>query len=53
MQGKSKKKFRILRAAGPLTPVILGTVFVKIFHPQSISVVRYPNLIIFSTFGAF
>ncbi|XP_074558582.1 sulfate transporter 4.1, chloroplastic-like [Curcuma longa] len=37
--GKSRKKFRILRAAGPLTPVILGTVFVKIFHPNSISVV--------------
>ncbi|KAG6498637.1 hypothetical protein ZIOFF_038358 [Zingiber officinale] len=37
--GKSRKKFRSLRAAGPLTPVILGTVFVKIFHPDSISVV--------------
>ncbi|RWR76843.1 STAS domain-containing protein [Cinnamomum micranthum f. kanehirae] len=37
--GKSKKHLRFLRAAGPLTAVILGTTFVKIFHPSSISVV--------------
>ncbi|XP_077214484.1 putative sulfate transporter 4.2 isoform X2 [Tasmannia lanceolata] len=37
--GKSKKSLRFLRAAGPLTAVVLGTTFVKIFHPSSISVV--------------
>ncbi|XP_042398288.1 sulfate transporter 4.1, chloroplastic-like [Zingiber officinale] len=37
--GKTNKKFRSVRAAGPLTPVIVGTIFVKIFHPHSISVV--------------
>ncbi|KAG1365749.1 putative Sulfate transporter 4.1, chloroplastic [Cocos nucifera] len=37
--GKSKKCLRSLRAAGPLTAVVLGTTFVKIFHPSSISVV--------------
>ncbi|KAF3790965.1 putative sulfate transporter 4-2 [Nymphaea thermarum] len=37
--GKTKKKFRFLRAAGPLTAVVSGTVFVKVFHPSSISVV--------------
>jgi sulfate transporter 4 len=37
--GKKRKKLRFLRVAGPLTAVILGTVYVKIFHPQSISVV--------------
>ncbi|KAF3774757.1 Sulfate transporter 4-1 [Nymphaea thermarum] len=37
--GKSKKKLRFLRAAGPLTAVILGTAFMKLFHPSSISVV--------------
>ncbi|KAG9453712.1 hypothetical protein H6P81_006616 [Aristolochia fimbriata] len=37
--GKSSKRLRFLRAAGPLTAVVLGTVFVKIFHPSSISVV--------------
>lgn len=37
--GKKKKKLRFLRVAGPLTAVILGTVFVKILHPTSISVV--------------
>ncbi|XP_012072943.1 sulfate transporter 4.1, chloroplastic isoform X2 [Jatropha curcas] len=37
--GKSRKQFRFLRAAGPLTAVILGTTFVKIFHPSSISLV--------------
>ncbi|XP_061974072.1 sulfate transporter 4.1, chloroplastic-like isoform X2 [Populus nigra] len=35
--GKSRKRFRFLRPAGPLTAVVLGTVFVKIFHPSSIS----------------
>ncbi|XP_031484893.1 probable sulfate transporter 4.2 isoform X1 [Nymphaea colorata] len=37
--GKTKKKLRFLRAAGPLTAVVSGTVFVKVFHPSSISVV--------------
>jgi len=37
--GKKHKNLRFLRVAGPLTAVILGTVFVKILHPQSISVV--------------
>ncbi|OVA03550.1 STAS domain [Macleaya cordata] len=37
--GKSKKYLRFLRAAGPLTAVVLGTTFVKIFHPPSISLV--------------
>lgn len=37
--GKKRKKLRFLRVAGPLTAVILGTVFVKILHPTSISVV--------------
>ncbi|KAJ0962276.1 hypothetical protein J5N97_030104 [Dioscorea zingiberensis] len=37
--GKSNKNFRFLRASGPLTAVILGTTFVKLFHPSSISVV--------------
>ncbi|XP_054787738.1 sulfate transporter 4.1, chloroplastic-like isoform X2 [Prosopis cineraria] len=37
--GKSRKYLRFLRAAGPLTAVVLGTVFVKIFHPSTISVV--------------
>lgn len=37
--GKSKKSLQWLRAAGPLTAVVLGTTFVKIFHPSSISVV--------------
>ncbi|XP_057979499.1 sulfate transporter 4.1, chloroplastic-like [Malania oleifera] len=37
--GKSRKHLRFLRAAGPLTAVALGTTFVKIFHPSSISLV--------------
>ncbi|KAI3991539.1 hypothetical protein MKX01_017158 [Papaver californicum] len=37
--GKTKKSLRFLRAGGPLTAVVLGTAFVKIFHPASISVV--------------
>ncbi|XP_008788063.1 sulfate transporter 4.1, chloroplastic-like isoform X2 [Phoenix dactylifera] len=37
--GKSKKCLRWLRAAGPLTAVVLGIIFVKLFHPYSISVV--------------
>lgn len=40
LQGKSRKYLRFLRAAGPLTAVVLGTVFVKMFHPTSISLVR-------------
>ncbi|XP_061985623.1 sulfate transporter 4.1, chloroplastic-like [Populus nigra] len=37
--GKSRKQFRFLRAAGPLTGVVLGTLLVKMFHPSSISLV--------------
>ncbi|KAL5569148.1 hypothetical protein UlMin_025723 [Ulmus minor] len=37
--GKSRKYLRFLRAAGPLTGVVLGTAFVKIFNPSSISLV--------------
>ncbi|XP_038690887.1 sulfate transporter 4.1, chloroplastic-like isoform X1 [Tripterygium wilfordii] len=37
--GKSRKYLRFLRAAGPLTAVVLGTTFVKIFQPSSISLV--------------
>lgn len=37
--GKTRKNLRWLRAAGPLTAVVLGTTFVKIFHPPAISVV--------------
>ncbi|KAI3701345.1 hypothetical protein L2E82_45999 [Cichorium intybus] len=35
--GKTRKSLRFLRAGGPLTAVVLGTAFVKIFHPSSIS----------------
>ncbi|KAI3751393.1 hypothetical protein L2E82_22479 [Cichorium intybus] len=37
--GKTRKSLRFLRAGGPLTAVVLGTAFVKIFHPSSISLV--------------
>ncbi|KAL8093336.1 hypothetical protein AgCh_035279 [Apium graveolens] len=37
--GKTRKNMRFLRAAGPLTAVVVGTAFVKIFHPSSISLV--------------
>ncbi|KAK7295674.1 hypothetical protein RJT34_18585 [Clitoria ternatea] len=37
--GKSRKHLRFLRAAGPLTAVVLGTIFAKVFHPSSISLV--------------
>ncbi|KAJ6350176.1 hypothetical protein OIU78_006365 [Salix suchowensis] len=37
--GKSRKQFRFLQAAGPLTAVVLGTLLVKIYHPSSISLV--------------
>ncbi|KAM0010043.1 putative SLC26A/SulP transporter, STAS domain, sulfate anion transporter, STAS domain superfamily [Helianthus debilis subsp. tardiflorus] len=37
--GKTRKSLRFLRAAGPLTAVVLGTIIVKIFHPSSISLV--------------
>ena len=40
LQGKSNKRLRFLRASGPLTAVVLGTIFVKIFHPPAIPVVR-------------
>ncbi|KAL9297428.1 hypothetical protein ACSQ67_023324 [Phaseolus vulgaris] len=38
-KGKSRKYLRFLRAAGPLTAVVLGTTFAKVFHPPSISLV--------------
>ncbi|GJN12915.1 hypothetical protein PR202_ga31240 [Eleusine coracana subsp. coracana] len=38
--GKSSKRLRFLRASGPLTAVVFGTIFVKFFHPPAISVVR-------------
>ncbi|KAA3481701.1 putative sulfate transporter 4.2 [Gossypium australe] len=37
--GKSRKRLRFLRAMGPLTAVVLGTTFVKIYHPSSITLV--------------
>ncbi|XP_010669813.2 probable sulfate transporter 4.2 isoform X1 [Beta vulgaris subsp. vulgaris] len=37
--GKTRKYLRFVRAAGPLTGVVLGTVIVKLFHPSAISVV--------------
>ncbi|RAL54835.1 hypothetical protein DM860_013531 [Cuscuta australis] len=37
--GKSRKNLRFVQAAGPLTALVLGTIFVKIFHPTSISLV--------------
>uniref|UniRef100_A0A8I6Y072 SLC26A/SulP transporter domain-containing protein n=1 Tax=Hordeum vulgare subsp. vulgare TaxID=112509 RepID=A0A8I6Y072_HORVV len=37
--GKTNKNLRFLRASGPLTAVVLGTLFVKIFRPPAISVV--------------
>ncbi|KZV44882.1 putative sulfate transporter 4.2-like [Dorcoceras hygrometricum] len=37
--GKTRKNLRFLRAAGPLTAVVLGTAFVNICHPSSISLV--------------
>ncbi|KAI3711448.1 hypothetical protein L2E82_41549 [Cichorium intybus] len=39
VKGKTRKSLRFLRAGGPLTAVVLGTAFVKIFHPSSISLV--------------
>ncbi|KAK8999404.1 hypothetical protein V6N11_070571 [Hibiscus sabdariffa] len=38
-QGKSRKRLKFLRAMGPLTAVVLGTTFVKIYHPPSITLV--------------
>eukprot|EP00252_Welwitschia_mirabilis_P000436 TRINITY_DN10433_c0_g1_i4.p1 TRINITY_DN10433_c0_g1~~TRINITY_DN10433_c0_g1_i4.p1 ORF type:complete len:685 (-),score=92.67 TRINITY_DN10433_c0_g1_i4:92-2146(-) len=37
--GKKNRYLRFVRATGPLTAVVIGTAFVKIFHPPSISVV--------------
>ncbi|XP_057523788.1 probable sulfate transporter 4.2 isoform X1 [Amaranthus tricolor] len=37
--GKTRKYLRFIRAAGPLTGVVLGTAIVKLFHPSAISVV--------------
>ncbi|KAI5318176.1 hypothetical protein L3X38_037884 [Prunus dulcis] len=38
-KGKTRKYLRYVRAAGPLTAVLSGTIFVKIFNPSSISLV--------------
>lgn len=45
LQGKTNKKLRFLRASGPLTAVVLGTLFVKIFRPPAISVVSKLHLL--------
>ncbi|XWS66065.1 hypothetical protein CRYUN_Cryun05aG0168200 [Craigia yunnanensis] len=37
--GKSRKHLRFLRVMGPLTAVVLGTTFVKIYDPSSITLV--------------
>ncbi|XP_011091483.1 sulfate transporter 4.1, chloroplastic [Sesamum indicum] len=37
--GNSRKSLRFLRASGPLTAVVLGTTFAKVYHPSSISLV--------------
>ncbi|KAE8671993.1 putative sulfate transporter 4.2 [Hibiscus syriacus] len=37
--GKSRKHLNFLKAMGPLTAVVLGTTFVKIYHPPSITLV--------------
>ncbi|XP_010520166.1 PREDICTED: sulfate transporter 4.1, chloroplastic-like isoform X2 [Tarenaya hassleriana] len=37
--GKANKELQFLRAAGPLTGVVLGTTIAKIFHPPSITLV--------------
>lgn len=37
--GKTWKKLRFLRAAGPLTAVVVGTLFVLVFNPSDITVV--------------
>ncbi|KAJ8438446.1 hypothetical protein Cgig2_027126 [Carnegiea gigantea] len=37
--GKTRKSLGFIRAAGPLTGIVLGTVIVQIFHPSAISVV--------------
>lgn len=54
--GKSTKYLRFLRAAGPLTAVVLGTIIVKIYHPPSITLVGdipqgLPNFSIPKSFG--
>jgi hypothetical protein len=40
-QGKTFKHLSFFRAAGPVTAVFCGTVFVKLVHPSSISVVYF------------
>ncbi|EOA20099.1 hypothetical protein CARUB_v10000377mg [Capsella rubella] len=37
--GKAKKELQFLRAAAPLTGIVLGTTIAKVFHPPSISLV--------------
>ncbi len=42
-QGKTFKHLSFFRAAGPVTAVFCSTVFVKLVHPSSISVVYFLN----------
>ncbi|PPD93422.1 hypothetical protein GOBAR_DD09619 [Gossypium barbadense] len=49
--GKSRKHLRFLRAMGPLTAVVLGTTFVKIYHPSSITLLF--GLGVANIFGSF
>ncbi|KFK25587.1 hypothetical protein AALP_AA8G134000 [Arabis alpina] len=37
--GKAKKELQFLRAAAPLTGIVLGTTIAKVFHPPSITLV--------------
>jgi hypothetical protein len=41
--GKTFKHLRFFRAAGPVMAVFCSTVFVKLVHPSSISVVYFLN----------
>lgn len=38
-QGKTRKNLKFVRAAGPLTAVVVGTLFVWIFNPADITLV--------------
>uniref|UniRef100_M4CPR7 STAS domain-containing protein n=1 Tax=Brassica campestris TaxID=3711 RepID=M4CPR7_BRACM len=38
-KGKANKELQFLRAAAPLTGIVLGTTIAKVFHPPSISLV--------------
>ncbi|KAK4353689.1 hypothetical protein RND71_025883 [Anisodus tanguticus] len=52
-KGKTRKYLRFLRAAGPLTAVVLGTTFVKIYHPPSISLGQQDENVDVNQFGLF